>query len=219
MLPFLRKMVKNMHHKDYVYLMIVNIVFNLTVLIIEGVILEDKQLSPYFSISLITQNNICFPLIGYYIENVMDKKYYTRKNQVFSIFISVVSLGITCLILSNTSRSGDLLIDITKYDKLIGMLICIPAASLYFNAKKVIKFDYNKKIVVIELLGSAVFGVYLIEKIMRRVTSFVFNYAQTYVGDFLASILWTFSAVALGFIIICSIRNVPYIGKYIQKWI
>lgn len=220
MLPLLRKMVKSMGQTEYSYLFLINIVFNFGVLIVEGILLEDQQISSHFSIPILTQNNIFFPLIGYYIENVMDKKYCTGKNRIVSILISILSICLTCLIVSNNSYSGDLSIDITKYDNFFGILICIPAASLYFNMKKVIKSNYNnRKRVIIEQLGSAVFGVYLIEKIMRALTSMVFNVTSTYIGSFLASILWVFSAVGLGFVIICCIRNIPYIGKYIRKWI
>ena len=199
---------------------LINIVFNFGVLIVEGILLEDQQISSHFSIPILTQNNIFFPLIGYYIENVMDKNYCTSKNRVISILISILSICLICLIVSNSSCSDDLSIDIIKYDKFFGILICVPAASLYFNMKNIIIPTYNnRKSIIIEQLGSAVFGVYLIEKITRALTSIVFNVTSPYIGNFLASILWVFSAVGLGFIIICCIRNIPCLGKYICKWI
>lgn len=220
MLPLLRKMVKSMSTMDYGYLFLVNIIFNFVILIVEGVFFKDKQISSHFSISIITQNNIFYPLIGYYIENLMDKKYYTHKNQALSVLFSVVSIGLICLIVSNYPCSGDNLTDIINYDKILGLMPCIPAVSLYLFMKCVLNPSYKgKKKVIIEQLGGSVFGVYLIEKITRRITSFVFDYAKPYTGGFLASILWVFTAVGLGFVIICSIRNLPYIGKYIRKWI
>ena len=220
MLPLLRKMVKSMSTVDYGYLFLVNIIFNFVILIVEGVFFKDRQISSHFSISIITQNNIFYPLIGYYIENLMEKKHYTHKNQALSFLFSVVSIGLICLIVSNSPCSGDNLTDIMNYDKIFGLMPCIPAVSLYLFMKCVLNPSYkggNK--VIIEQLGGSVFGVYLIEKITRRITSFVFDYAKPYTGGFLASVLWVFTAVGLGFVIVCTVRNLPYIGKYIRKWI
>lgn len=72
---------------------------------------------------------------------------------------------------------------------------------------------------VLQIFGSAVFGVYLIEKIVRILTGWVYTAVVSFVGSFVASLLWCFATCCFAFLIIISLKRIPGLKDLVNKFI
>ncbi len=80
MLPLLRKLVKSMESKDYLYLAIMHFMFYGVVPIVDYLIFSgNNQINSYFKPALFTSNNLVFFIMGYFFENQIDPKLYKNK--------------------------------------------------------------------------------------------------------------------------------------------
>ena len=132
----------------------------------------------------------------------------------------IVSLILTCLITQIYVLRNDLGTDYKAYESFFNCLIAVTAVSVYSFVKDTVKIDASSLLgKTVSQLGGAVFGVYLIEKILRMVLSPVYNILAPYIGSFFATIVWVFAGIIFGLVMVCLFRNIPLLGKYIRKWI
>ncbi len=219
-MPFLRSMVKNMKQKDFVYLIIGYVVFvgvlpSLEYLLCSGGITLHEDLSPVFFIS----QNVFYALVGYYIEHILDKKNYNKKNVCLGIALSIIAIAITCFITYHQIKTLDA-VSGDQAERFFNCFICIPTITVYFIVKntgaKINKASVQK---VISILGSAVFGVYLIEKFLRSIVSRIYYLTCPFVGSLIASWIWCLATLCLGLIVVVPLKHIPVVKKIVNKFI
>ena len=94
------------------------------------------------------------------------------------------------------------------------------AIMVYFLIKYIsYKKGFQKHQKIISILGASVFGVYLIEKIIRLLTRPVYAVLAPFLGSFIASLIWCFATCCLAFLIIVPLKNIPIIKKVVNKFI
>ena len=72
---------------------------------------------------------------------------------------------------------------------------------------------------VMSVLGAAVFGVYLIEKIIRTLTDGVYTLLSPIIGSFAASLVWCLVVCCVSFAIIIPLKHIPGVKKLVNRLI
>jgi len=218
-LPFLRKMIRTMQEKDYVYLFVGYLVFVGVIPCLEFILSGGQTvLHESFSAVMFTTQNLFYALIGYYLERVMDKRRYTAKNLWIWTLLSVLALVITGLIsAANQMKNSDTMEQIEAY---FNCFICVPAITVYSAVKHFAsKLKGERLNKWLSILGSAVFGVYLIEKIVRAFTGFVYTWTAPILGSLTATLLWVLSVLCISLVIIVALKHIPLVKKAVNKLI
>ena len=220
MLPFLRSMVKHMKPSDFVYLIagyiaLTGVLPCLEYLVWHGEITMHDSFSP---VLFVTQN-VFFALVGYYVEHIWDYEKHFKRNITFGIVFGVCAIAVTCFMTCYKARltpSSEL----AEAESFFNCFICIPTITVYCAVKHLgAKLQSRRAIAVISTLGSAVFGVYLLEKLMRALTDIVYQISAPYVGSMVASLLWSFAVWCISLPIIVLIKHIPGLKKIINKLI
>jgi peptidoglycan/LPS O-acetylase OafA/YrhL len=202
MLPFLRSMVKHMKHNDFIYLFVGYLIFTGLIPCLEYCLWKNTvTLNENFSVVFFVTQNVFFSLMGYYLEHVFDKK-NNKKMVIISIICSILSILVTCLI-TNYQVICEGIGNTEQLEVFFPCFICIPAMTVYLLIKFTgSKINGKKSQKIISILGSAVFGVYLIEKICRIVTGRVYILLLPIVGSFVSSLIWCLATCCMAFFVI-----------------
>ena len=211
-LPLLRKMALNMTNKEFKYLFA-------AFLIIEGLlasllfIFDIGEMTMFFTIPFFNRV-VIYPLLGYYMDHRMTKEQYTLKGAL--IFIALM-IAVLALIVVNTLHRNLSYEQFTAYDK--GLFVtgftAVLDAGIFYIAKLLFKDRKVPKALefVITALGSTVFGVYLIEDIIRTRTVAVYNAMVPYIGRFPSAWVWSVFVFLVGAVIIYIIKLIPGVKK------
>ena len=211
-LPLLRKMARNMTDKEFKYIFA-------AFLIIEGLlavllfIFNIGEMTAFFTIPFFNRV-VIYPLLGYYMENRMTKKQYTLKG-VF-IFTGLI-IAVLALIVVNTLYRNLPYEQFTDYDK--GLYVTGFTAVLDAGIFYIVKFIFMDRKVpkalefIITALGSTVFGVYLIESIIRSNTTKVYDAMVPYIGRFPSAWVWSVFVFLTGAVIIYIVKLIPGVKK------
>jgi len=211
-LPLLRKMAKNMTNKEFKYLFA-------AFLLIEGLlasvlfIFDIGEMTGFFNIPFFN-NVVIYPLLGYYMEHRMTKEQYTLKGAL--IFIALM-IAVLALIVVNTLHRNLPYEQFTAYDK--GLFVtgftAVLDAGVFYIVKLIFKDRTAPKALefIITALGSTVFGVYLIENIIRNNTEVVYNAMVPYIGRFPSAWVWSVFVFLVGAVIIYIIKLIPGVKK------
>ena len=220
MMPFLRSMIKNMQKKDFIYLIIGHVVLVGILPCLEYCMWgRGETINAAFSAVLFISQNIFFSLIGYYVEHVIDKNDCNKKTIFVSVLLSIVSIAITCLI-TYYQTIREIECSAEQLEMFFNCFICIPAMTVYIIMKLLsIKIKSQKCHRIWSILGASVFGVYLIEKILRALTDVVYVVLSPNIGSFVASLVWCLVTCCLSFLIVVSIKHISIIKSIVNKFI
>ena len=220
MLPFLRSMVKNMKEKDFWYLAIGYIVFVGVLPSIEYLLWHNSNtLHTDLSPALFTAQNVFFAIMGYYLEHILNSKHYNKNNSLWAIIFSIIAIFCTCLMTCYQSKI-DVICDGNQIERFFNSFICIPAMTMYFLIKCLgDKIKNEKTCRYISILGTGVFGVYLIEKFIRAILKVVYDVLFPIMGSFIASLIWSFSVLCIGMMIVIILKHIPVLRKIVNKFI
>lgn len=216
MLPILRRAAAAMVGRDYVYLAAANIVL-LGVLPIllylwgRGRLLLNDELSAY----IVTATNIFYVFMGYYLEHVLEERYYTGRLALIAAAASVAAILVCCFMMDYAGRvtaDGDaLFLDFHH------CLTAVPAMTIYYCARLFSMRRGTKPAAakVICFFGGTAFGVYLLEGFTRRVTFPIYERLSPALSPLPASLLWILAACLLGTLLTALLKRIPVIKKYL----
>lgn len=211
-LPLLRKMARNMSDKEFKYLFV-------AFLIVEGVLaavlffFNIGEMTALFTIPLFNRV-VIYPLLGYYMEHRMTKEQYTLKGAL--IFIGLMIAVIVFIVVSTLHRNLPYE-QFTEYDK--GLYVtgftAVLDAGVFYIMKIIFKDRTAPKAleIIITALGSTVFGVYLIEGLIRSKTVALYDAMVPYIGRFPSSWVWSVLVFLIGAIIIYLLKLIPGVKK------
>lgn len=220
MLPFLRSMVKNMQQKDFLYLICGYFVFVGVLPCAEYLLFHEVGvLHGSLSPMLFVTQNMFFALVGYYLEHVFNTNTHNRKALIFSITFSIVAILITCF-MTYYQASLEGINDVEIMERFFNSFICVPTIMIYFLIKYLGTKINNETIgKTLSVLGSAVFGVYLIEKIMRAALDIVYQATLPLLGSFVASLVWCSAVLVSCLIIVIALKHTPWVKKIVNRFI
>jgi len=250
MLPLLRKLVKTMEVKDYVYVILASV-------LIVGVIpmtvytfsLGQLEILSYFEPTMLMTECIIYALLGYFVENVLSVgtkatlqsesraeeseaqikdgepkveqadskvKKSNRNVKLALILLSLLALFVTeRFVLFKYALLGTL--DGNWLSGTQKMLALIPTLTVYYIAKSYFDTHSVKPVIekIITAAGGSVFGVFLIEGILRESTFNIYGALFGTIGILPACLIWILTAVIIGIVVIWIIKKIPYVSKLI----
>lgn len=215
MLPILRKITKTLVSREYMYIVIIYIILN-TLGYIDFVIWKGEYWHNSYMTCFMMLDYVLYPIMGYYLENVIDIKRVSKKH-IFtmiavSIAIIVLNTAMTdyrCQIIDSWSEAYCQLF-FEKY-------ILIVVATVYITMKYIIvkRNLPNMLYKVISMCGKCTFGIYLFERIWRHETEFIYRLLNGICPPLINCWIWILVACLLGGIITTVLKKFPVIKNYI----
>ncbi len=200
-LPLLRRIVQTMEKRDYIYLFVLCVVCNLFTIV--------GYFTGYFiNANVFEMSNIIFyPLVGYGLE-----KYGSEIKVRYCVIatvaaeIMVVVLGIVYSKFYPENYGG--------LTNLIQMGTPVLACGIFLLVKLLCKERQNK---LIYALGSTVFGIYLIEDIVRnQFEKLIVKFDLTaMMNDFFVVVLFVFITFICSSVVIYIVKLIPFVKKII----
>lgn len=211
-LPFIRRLAESMSDNEYRYL------FGI-LLIVEGVIptiqlfAGIEKINEFFVIPLL-QNIIVYPLLGYYLGTRVPSENYKKTGIKYALSLMVIILGffVATTIYRNVPYS-----EFTTYDK--GLFTCSFTALLDVAVYYIVRAFFenvhpsDRCAGVIRVMGQLVFGIYLIEPIVRENTLIVYDYLGGLLPKYLAAWLWVFIVFIICSVIVYFLKKLPLLRR------
>lgn len=212
MLPLLRRMVRMMRAEDYRYLAILQLILVGACPILEYLLWGGKYaLQKDFNIVFVTTAGVFYPLMGYALEHVLNKRRYTGKNALLLTTAGVLAVVICCILTTDRMRvTGEKTAEVFH-----NCLIVMPACAAYFSIKflceKYSLPEWIRKFAA--AAGSTVFGIMLLEDILRKELIGVFDSLKPIVGIFPACVVWVAAVVASGAVLTWVMKRIPGVRR------
>ncbi|MBR0147896.1 MAG: acyltransferase [Lachnospiraceae bacterium] len=212
MLPLLRLVAKHMTLKDGVYLFLTGVV------VLDGFRLfrlctgvSGVNLTVYFCEMI-----MFYPLIGFVMEKYWDE--ITAKIDKNKMIIATL-LGITGLMISAGLTYREYLITGNWTENWITFSDPLLAAVLFIGVKhfcgNIAQDKHPVFVRVVTVAGGSMFGIYLLENILRNITKPVFYALDAFTPTIVACLIWLMLTMVLGTVVIWLIKLIPGVKKYI----
>ena len=202
-LPFLKKMVKNMDKKEMHIITLLILVFYALMPVISAVFNLNFEISFVFGVTC------CYCILGYYLEDVISEDMYTRKNTLWAVMIVVVSIVLSYWLVTKDRRTlGGVA------DEYSSVLSCFIAFCIFFIIKAIWgnAAEKRKNIVIdksIIVIGSCSFGIYLIEDYLRNGLSIICDTIAPYTTILPACAVWLTAVIMLCVVIVSVLKKIP----------
>lgn len=198
MSPLLHKIAVNMKDQDFLWVIIAFILTQIFPVIDEALFHGSYSHTSYFQL-FVDAKYVAYPLVGYYLENKLDKRYFTPEALFVLICLTVMAIGGSCVLVDwYYERSGQWSGYVAEC--CINGFTIIPALTVYFGLKMFTnKYTVHPQIArTLSIISTCTFGVYLYELILRLRTTFIFKFFKPYVGTYFAAWLQMLCACVIG---------------------
>ncbi len=213
MLPFLRKIAKLLTYRESLYLLVGNLLFlgmiPIALYFINGQYIDSIG---HFSIPMFTLRPIFYMLMGYFLEHIMPKEKYTCRNAIIAVALffafGAMDAYVTHLLILDLQEAGSA--DAFSYN-LFSCLVAVPAMGVFFLVKylfiKVHIPNILEKIII--ACGSSVFGIYLLEAVLRRETYAIFLSLANILPKGVACSIWVLVCMFIGTVVTLLLKKIP----------
>ena len=162
--PFLRAIAKNLPEDRYQYLIILSFIFVSLLPCIEYRFFNGTvRLNQYGKVSWLFTNIVIFPLVGYYLENIVDITKINKKHILIACGCSLLGIAISCYMTYYKHRITGVCSEVETQDFMdlfvLPIAITVYLLLKYWNNKITIPNLINK---IILSIGSCSFGIYLL---------------------------------------------------------
>lgn len=217
-LPFVRKMAKNMERKEYLYLFGLFLTICGALPILEYLLWQGRVGMNNLVRESIFSQALIYLMTGHYLENMVDEKELSGKRAGIIMFLGFIAIVISCFITKfMTNITG--LIGETEAQTFYNSLIFVPSYAIFYLSRfcfgKYGEFIDERVKKVIITFGGASFGAILIENLWRERLETVFYFLKPYCKIFPSCIIWVLLTwvCATGTILI--LKKLPLMRKLI----
>lgn len=212
MLPFLRKICKDMKKIEFVILITVHFVFSSILPSINFLSsicgLEGVALSGDFSIPLATLKCMFYPIIGFYIDRNVNIESIKRKHMVWLIVLATIGVLLSCIL---TYYEGVFFWYTENYVQLFDYLTAIVA---FIIIKKICFLLPIHRYKAISLIGSLTFGIYLLDPYIKCIVyQRLSEWLEIWLPTIVVSVCWCLFSMFIGGMVTLVLRQVPGLKK------
>ena len=207
-LPLLRKLVKVLSTRDYIYLFVLQLLFVPMLCVLQTLVLRTTA-TEHFRIPLAMQQNVFFLLMGYFLHEKLPQERFTRKNAICLSFAGFAMILVGALVTHIVLLRDGYTVD--NVSPLLDRFTCLPAVSLFFCAKRISFPQKTEKTIC--FLGANVFGVYLLEKGLRELLSPIAAQLTPVLTALPACLVWILAVFVAGQLITAVLRCIPPIRR------
>lgn len=215
MLPFLRRLAQSMSFGEYIWMF-------LTCAFIDALPILDCLLSGgtgshnenFWFLS--AELYVFYPLMGYFIDQKLEEKHFTKRTFFLLTLASLIAIGISCAMTHYwCTLTGQW--DQDACQEFFNTLIFLPAVTVYYGAKLLfLHHSFSDRIKGwITTLGGTTFGLFLIEQICREETIGVYFWVEPYLPPLLTCWVWIAAACCLGMAVTYFLKKIPGMRKFI----
>lgn len=214
LLPFLRKMIRGLTDREFVYLFALHLVFSGLIpmgqyLLSGGSVFLNGSLN----VSLVTSTIVIFPAAGYFFEHRRELSW-----KQIGLLWGLTVLAITAAVLMTHYKiqlTGEL--KESQVGTFYKSLCLIPTVAVYATVKKLLATHpaphWLERCIL--SVGGCTFGIYLIEQILRERGYFVQAFLAQWMPELLSTLLYVALVVALGYAITWVVKRIPGLRKLI----
>lgn len=207
-LPLLRPMVMTMRDSTFMYLTFLYVLFH-TIMQPLGYLLGWGTVDPDFDIPMITGVAYYF-LMGYFFAHRFHWDSLKWRHIGVMTILSCVSVLISCLLCGHSGASTG-----TAHNTLRDGFVILPTITVYLAVGLLIQeHPVPEKLgKVIAFLGSCVFGVYLLEGVLRVELQGIYHFLEPKIHVLPACFVWVLSVVFAGLAITWILKRIPILRK------
>lgn len=217
--PFLRAIVKSLPEYGYVYLIILSLIFVSVLPWLEYRASAGKvTINAYGNVSWIFSNIVIYPLIGYYLENIIDIEKINKKHFIPMFLFAVFGILVSCYMTYVKHRITGICRE-TKTQDFLDLFALPISIFVYLSVKKIFyKKNFNKFITApILSIGSCTFGIYLIHMAILEstfLTNFYTDLIKKYNFFYIAAVfILCLLTMIISYVIIFILKKIPIIKK------
>lgn len=223
MLPFLRKLVKNMTKDYFHYLFLLVFFFRGILPILEYLVSTlpariGLPFNPELKICSLNSNvtdnffseAVLFFLFGYYFDHLLTNKEITKKGAAKWLGIGLIAIVTTCFMTCYHITVTGVCRE-TATQTFYNNLICLPTFATFYSMRLLFQeyhFSDNIKKIILSF-GQCAFGIMLCEEILRRVMNFVYEALVPIIHGFPACIVWVLAVYLSGYVITLCLKRIP----------
>lgn len=207
LLPFLRRLAKAMTAAEFRYLFMLKAVFDI------GLRLIGVYTGVFVNLELfIVADNIFYVLFGYYMECVVSESRYKEGK-----CLKAAGACIGLVVLSALAVIGEYVLTGEYSQRLLGIFNPFLVITVYYMVKSFcMEHVLTEKIQRICIwLGSTVFGIYLLEQLIRRQLLPLYLFLCEKTVGVVACFAYVAGTVALGVVYVSILKKIPGIKKLI----
>ncbi len=202
-LPFLRLLVSVMNKRDYMLLIGMKAIMTIISLIYIYTGYAANFIFPFHA------DIIFYPLIGYFLMNVPEQDEYKFLNG------KILSASLLAFLALAVFQARIYFLHHGTYSENFHSLYVWILAMLTVLLIKKIKVKTPVIQRIICAMGSCVFGVYLIEDVVRNQVQRIVPFISPFLGKFWAGMVFTLLSVLVSMSIIYLVKKIPVISKII----
>ena len=181
---------------------------------------EKYALSSDFDIPIMTCRAIFLPLVGYYLDSVLDIRTITRKRYLLLTIATVSGVIISCVFCYyQGTRTEDGFT--TDYNSMFYYLttiwLFITVKRIYFT-KYIQKHIHEGAAKAIRFCSSLTFGIYLFDPILKDTSGInqaLYSLLNRFMPTLMSAIIWCMVSFIICGIITALLKKIPGIKKFI----
>lgn len=207
LLPFLRKIAKQMTMQDFKYIVIMGFVFKG----IERILNGGVGLGPFAVPFVFGYDMIFYPILGYCMSHLLSDEQYTIKYMILGILGSVICVVITAqMMIFDFHQNG------AWSERYIDMLTMVPAGTIFYIIKLMeqrVKLNSNWCRFV-SLCGSNAFGIYLFSEMFSPILIYkIYNPLAGYAPAYVICIVMIIGNMFMGLMLTSIIKIIPFFKR------
>lgn len=212
MLPFLRNIAQKMNDSQFWYLLAVSII-TLDLFPLMALSLGISKINFNIFGTFLDPLIVLYPLLGYYLEHYSEK---LIKKWMYPV-MGILSIGGVCIAVYmtiwNYEKNG-------KWEEnYISLFNTITAVAVFFSVKKIVVWLEGRNLMklkiveIIQFASSTMFGIFLLENILKTFTKPVFNILSQYIPRIFACGIWLIVTMLFGNIIVGLLKRIPGVKR------
>lgn len=213
LLPFLRKLIRDLTEREFLYLFILHLALGgllpMGQYLLSG---GGLYLNGSLNVSLVTMTIVIFPAAGYYFE----RRSLTWKQIGLLWALTALAMAgaafMTHYKISLTGQIGE-----SQVGTFYKSLCLLPSVTVYATVKKLFESRsvprWLEKTVL--SVGGCTFGIYLIEQILRERGYFVQEFLAKWLTELPATLAYVALVLVLGYGVIWLLKRIPGVNKLI----
>jgi surface polysaccharide O-acyltransferase-like enzyme len=215
LLPILRKPVRSMTAKDYIYVGVFHAVIAGTLPLLSHYA-GWPEISEHFTAVCLSSYLIYF-YTGYFMEHVLNPRYYTVPG---ALVASLIYLMVTALCTYGMYYEYKATGSISFFlDNVSLITIMVQSLCVFYFIKVWTMHSHLLRSVtatkIVRQIGGCTFGIYLLSDYLIGKLEPVYDTCIQYMNRIPAVMIYEVAVFIVGWCITCMLRSIPYIKKYI----
>lgn len=214
LLPFLRKLIRNLTEREFLYLFALHLVVSGLIPMVQYRLSGGQiALNGSLNLSLVVSTTVIFPAAGYFFEH---RKALSWK-QIGLLWMLTAAATAAAMYMTHYKITLTGEVAESRVGTFYKSLCLIPTVSVYVTLKKLTDGRQFPKWLerIVITAGSCTFGTYLMEQILRERGYFICDWLAKTLSQVPATMIYVLLVTVTGMAVVWLIKRIPGVGKLI----